>query len=210
LKVTAVYANRDYEPAAIARDVEVKRALRRIAGTDFFEFKDQVIFERNEILTQGGTPFSVFTPYQRAWLKALQAAQVEPFPVEAYRHHLAPEPVLPLPGLAALGFPSAAPGYLPTGMQGAQQVFHDFIDRIDDYAAARDYPALNGTSGLSVHLRFGTLSIRQLVRFALHHGGRGAETWLGELIWRDFYQMILWHRPEVVTQCFKPGFEALV
>ena len=213
LGVAAVFANRDYEPAAIARDAEVRRRLH--AGkpdADYLDFKDQVIFERDELMTQGGKAFSVFTPYKNAWLKRLAAADLRAWPVAEYAAHLAP-PVAdaPLPTLQDLGFEATDLGALrvPTGMGGAQALLRDFIGRIDDYAATRDFPAVRGTSFLSAHLRFGTLSIRQLAAYAHAHGGRGAETWLAELIWRDFYHAILWHHPRVATQCFKPACDAL-
>ncbi|MBI5899558.1 MAG: deoxyribodipyrimidine photo-lyase [Rhodocyclales bacterium] len=205
----AVFVNRDYEPAARARDEEVKR---RLASADFHEFKDQVIFERDEVMTRGGTPFSVFTPYRNAWLKRLTPAELNPLPVEPHAARLAPpREGERLPTLAELGFEATdLPALcLPTGMSGAQALFRDFVDRIDDYAATRDYPAVKGCSCLSPHLRFGTLSIRQLAAHAHGHGGRGAQTWLSELIWRDFYHAILWHHPRVVTQCFKPEFDKL-
>jgi deoxyribodipyrimidine photo-lyase len=211
LEVAAVYANRDYEPAARARDEAVAEALET-AGRAFHDFKDQVIFERDEVLTLAGKPFSVFTPYKNAWLKRLASGHLEPYPIEAYAARLAspPQP-RPLPTLEQLSFEPTDLSRLaiPTGMSGAQALFRDFAERIDDYAAKRDFPALKGPSYLAAHLRFGTLSIRQLVAYAYGHGGRGAETWLGELIWREFYQMILWQRPDVVNRCFKPEFDAL-
>jgi len=209
LGVSAVYANRDYAPAAIARDAEVKR---RIASAEFLDFKDQVIFERGEVMTQGGTPFSVFTPYKNAWLKKLDPADLQAWPVADYAAHLAPpRSAESLPTLRDIGFEKTdlAELGLPTGMSGAQALFRDFIERIDDYAATRDFPAIAGTSGLSPHLRFGTISIRQLAAHAHAQAGRGAQTWLSELIWRDFYHAILWHHPRVATQCFKPAFDAL-
>ncbi|MDP1611510.1 MAG: deoxyribodipyrimidine photo-lyase [Sulfuritalea sp.] len=213
LGVSAVFANRDYEPAAIARDAEVARRLQRgQPGTDFHDFKDQVIFERDEVMTQGGTPFSVFTPYKNAWLKRLDAADLRAWPIAEYASHFAsPRDHTPLPPLHELGFDATdlADLRVPTGMSGAQALFRDFIERIDDYAATRDFPALGGTSYLSAHLRFGTISIRQLAACAHARGGRGAETWLSELIWRDFYHAILWHHPRVATQCFKPACDAL-
>ena len=213
LGVGAVYANRDYDPAAIARDAQVRRRLRvGESGADYVDFKDQVIFERDELLTQGGKPFSVFTPYRNAWLKKLSAADLNPLPIEPHAAHLAPpRGGERLPTLAELGFAATdlADLRLPTGMSGAQAMFRDFAERIDDYAANRDFPAVKGCSWLSPHLRFGTLSIRQLAAHAHGHGGRGAQTWLSELIWRDFYQAILWHHPRVVERCFKPEFDAL-
>ncbi|NJD34287.1 MAG: deoxyribodipyrimidine photo-lyase [Betaproteobacteria bacterium] len=209
LGVAAVFANRDYEPGAMARDEEVER---RLASTDFREFKDQVIFERDEVKTQGGTPFSVFTPYKNAWLKRLDPADLQPWPVEEYAAHFAPpRDDAALPTLQQLGFEATdlAELKLPTGMSGAQALFRDFTERIDDYAARRDFPAVKGTSYLSAHLRFGTISIRQLAAYAHAQSSRGAATWLAELIWRDFYHAILWHHPRVATQCFKPAFDAL-
>jgi deoxyribodipyrimidine photo-lyase len=211
LGVSAVYSNRDYEPGAIARDEEVSRCL---VSTDFrfLTFKDQVIFERDEVLTQGGTPFSVFTPYKNAWLKRLVAADLQPWPVEAYGSHLAPPPDGErMPTLRDLGFEATDLDELrlPTGMSGAQALFRDFTERMADYGARRDFPAIKGTSYLSTHLRFGTISIRQLAAYAHAQASRGAATWLSELIWRDFYHAILWHHPRVATQCFKPAFDAL-
>jgi deoxyribodipyrimidine photo-lyase len=211
LGVSAVFANRDYEPAAIARDAEV---ARRLAGADscLMDFKDQVIFECDEVMTQGGTPFSVFTPYRNAWLKRLDPADLRAWPVEEHASRLAPpcDHAL-LPTLQDLGFDATDPGELrlPTGMSGAQALFRDFIERIDDYAAKRDFPALKGSSYLSAHLRFGTISVRQLAAYAQAQASRGAATWLSELIWRDFYHAILWHHPRVATQCFKPAFDTL-
>jgi len=211
LGARAVYANRDYEPAAVARDAEVDRRLAS-ADSCLIDCKDQVVFERDEVMTQGGTPFSVFTPYKNAWLKRLTPADLDPLPVEPHAAHLAPPRTGEcLPTLAELGFEATdLPALrLPTGMSGAQALFRDFVERIDDYATARDFPAIKGCSYLSPHLRFGTISIRQLAAHAHGHGGRGAQTWLSELIWRDFYHAVLWHHPRVVTQCFKPEFDTL-
>jgi len=215
LGVATVHANRDYEPAARRRDAEVAARLTE-DGRDFVDHKDQVIFERNEILTQAGTPYSVFTPYARAWRARLTPADLAAHDCTPRPGQLAvPDAVPPaptLPGLAALGF---APTDLsiPCGMSGGRRLFMDFFDRIDRYHEARDYPAVKGCSYLSPHLRFGTVSIRQLAAAAhaesLQADGRGAATWLNELIWREFYQQILWHRPAVVGHAFKAGFDAV-
>ncbi len=209
LGVDRVVANRDYEPAAIARDRAVAQQLAAhgIAWTDC---KDQVVFEQNEVLTQAGAPFSVFTPYRTAWLKQLDDFQLRAYPVEKYAARLALKPAgETLPTLAALGFaPSNLTSLpLPTGMRGARQLLDDFAARIDGYRAARDYPARKGVSYLSVHLRFGTVSVRELAALAQQRGGEGAATWLSELVWRDFYQMVLWHYPHVVERAFKPGYD---
>ena len=213
LGVAKVFVNRDYEPAAIARD---RRVAARLAadGIACAEFKDQVIFERDEVLTQAGQPFSVFTPYRNAWLKKLDAGHLEAFPVQPHAQRLAPLPAAEtLPDLAALGFEPSnlAALRMPVGMSGGRQLFADFCARIDRYKEARDFPALKGVSYLSTHLRFGTVSIRELAAFAHHcasnHGSVGAETWLSELIWRDFYHMILWHHPRVLDAAFRPEYD---
>ncbi|MBT0959736.1 cryptochrome/photolyase family protein [Denitromonas iodatirespirans] len=211
LGVDAVYANHDYEPQAIARDAAVAEALAA-QGRAWRSFKDQVIFERDEILTQAGTPYGVFTPYRCAWLAALTPDHVASFPVAEHLARLRPPPVAtPVPSLDALGFSACnlADLELPTGMSGGETLFADFRDRIDAYRQLRDFPARKGVSYLSAHLRFGTVSIRQLASYAWCHGGQGAETWLAELIWREFYQMVLWHRPEVVAHCYRPALDAL-
>jgi deoxyribodipyrimidine photo-lyase len=213
LNVAAVYANRDYEPAARQRDAAVAENLRRLTSAEFLSFKDQVIFECDEVLTQQGKPFSVFTPYKNAWLKKLTPFYLQAYPVTRYMAHLAaPDAVSPSPTLSELGFlpTDLANLAVPTGVAGAQSLFLTFAERMDNYASERDFPALNGTSHLSVHLRFGTISIRQVAAYAHSQQGKGAATWLSELIWRDFYQMILWHHPQVVAHAFKPAMNALV
>ncbi|MEO8486962.1 MAG: deoxyribodipyrimidine photo-lyase [Betaproteobacteria bacterium] len=217
LRVAAVHANRDYEPAARERDDAVAASLADL-GIAFVAHKDQVIFERDEILTRSGTPFSVFTPYKRAWIAALAPSHVAPHGVDRAGGALArPPPALDvgLPSLEALGFSRtnlAALGVRP-GMSGARALVDAFRNRIDDYRDTRDYPALKGPSYLSVHLRFGTASIRELVALAharsLLPDGEGAATWLSELVWREFYAQILWHHPHVVRHAFKPALDAL-
>ena len=211
LGVGKVFANRDYEPTAMARDRAVAEQLAT-HGIQWADFKDQVIFDRSEVLTLSGTPFSVFTPYRTAWLKKLDAFQLRPYPIEKYAAHLAPKPEgEKLPALSDMGF---APSNLaalpiPLGMHGARQLLDDFKTRIENYRNARDFPARKGVSYLSVHLRFGTVSVRELAALAHHQGGEGAATWLSELVWRDFYQMILWHHPQVVDQAFKTAYDHL-
>ncbi|MES1990813.1 MAG: deoxyribodipyrimidine photo-lyase [Pseudomonadota bacterium] len=214
LGVREVLANRDYEPRAIARDQRVTEDLRALSIT-FSDYKDQVLLDREEVLTQQGRPYSVFTPYKRAWLQRLDDFQLHPYPVNHYAHHLAAPPAGErLPALSDLGF---APTNLhdlalPAGMSGAQQLLRDFLPRMAAYREARDFPFRKGVSYLSVHLRFGTVSIRHVASLAARQaatGCQGAQTWLSELAWRDFYFMILWHHPHVVTQCFKPEYDGL-
>jgi deoxyribodipyrimidine photo-lyase len=205
LGVNAVFANRDYEPAAKARDAAVAETLRG-QGIAFHALKDQAIFDGEEVLTQAGKPFSVFTPYKNAWLKRLTAADCA---VHACRGQLAPCPENGIPSLADLGFAETdlAALHIQPGMAGARALWADFsAGRIERYGTLRDFPAVKGVSYLSVHLRFGTISIRQLVR---HAWPADAAVWLSELIWRDFYFMILDHFPHVVGQAFKPAYDAI-
>ncbi|WP_050465274.1 cryptochrome/photolyase family protein [Herbaspirillum autotrophicum] len=226
LGVDAVFANHDYEPAALLRDTGVERQLQQ-DGRSWFSFKDQVIFEKEEVLTQAGKPFSVFTPYKNAWMARLAAADgefyLQPYPVERYLDRLAPpwqradgRPT-PKPTLDNLGFkPSNLRALrIPTAVSGAQELLNDFLPRLGLYGDTRDFPAIKGPSYLSVHLRFGTISIRTLARLALEtmragQGSRGAAVWLSELVWRDFYFMILHHHPRVTGYAFKPEYDAIV
>ncbi len=213
LGVDAVYASRDYEPFARQRDAAVAARLAP-EGRAFVDCKDLVIFERDEVLTQAGTPFTVFTPYARAWRQRLTPADLAAHDCTPRAGQLAaPSAVTQKLTLQDLGF-APTDLRLPTGMSGGAQLFDDFLTRIDRYHETRDFPALKGPSYLSPHLRFGTLSIRQLAAAAhaesLQADGRGADTWLNELIWREFYQMILWQRPDVVNHCFRRECDKIV
>ncbi|HZV92186.1 MAG TPA: deoxyribodipyrimidine photo-lyase [Caldimonas sp.] len=217
LHVQAVYANHDDDPAALARDAHVRGALAD-RGIALHTSKDHVIFERNEVLTGSGKAYSVFTPYRTAWLKKLDEFYVKAYPVERHAASLAPVPAgiaVALPSLAELGFirTNLAALKVEGGESSARALLGDFLGRIDEYDTAREFPAVKGPSYLGVHLRFGTISIRELVRAALGRGGRpasrGAEVWLSELVWRDFYQQVLHHFPHVVGHACKPEFERL-
>ncbi|MFY3386925.1 cryptochrome/photolyase family protein [Paracidovorax sp. MALMAid1276] len=212
----AVFANHDDEPEALERDSEVRTRLAK-AGRAFHTSKDHTVLERSEVLTQTGSPYSVFTPYKNAWLKKVDAFQLSSYPVERHARHLAPRPPgcrQPVPSLASLGFEPAGLATLriPTGASGARQLLDDFLGRIARYGETRDFPAVKGPSYLSVHLRFGTISPRLLARTAhglMCEGNPGATTWLSELIWRDFYFQILHHHPHVVGHSFKPAYDAI-
>ena len=212
LGVQEVLTNRDYEPSAIARDQRVAQELRAL-NIAFSDYKDQVLLDRDEVLTQQGRPYSVFTPYKRAWLQALDAFQLKSYPVERHAHHLASlAPEEKIPTLEELSFARTNLQTLrmPVGMQGARQLLQDFLPRMHSYQEARDFPGRKGVSYLSVHLRFGTVSIRELARLAQQlslQGNEGAQTWLSELAWRDFYFMILCHHPHVVTQSFRSEYD---
>lgn len=214
LGAEAVYANADYEPGAIERDAAVAEALAA-DGRQLLGFKDQVVFEKSEVLTQAGKVYGVFTPYKNAWLRRLAAepAAVAPWMVEPHAAALAPPGESRIPSLAELGFDDG-PLPAPAGMAGATALFEGFLPRLADYGTARDFPAQAGTSQLSIHLRFGTTSVRHLVRtlqqmMAMGAGGAGAPVWLSELIWRDFYAMILSHHPHLPERSFKPVFDAV-
>ncbi|MEO8156634.1 MAG: deoxyribodipyrimidine photo-lyase [Betaproteobacteria bacterium] len=210
LGAEAVYANHDYEPAAKERDGDVASRLQQ-QNCALHTFKDQVIFEKDEVLTQAGRPFTVFTPYKRAWLAKLESSSFAAHPVDRYVVSLASCAPLRMPALEEIGFASTnlTRMKLPTGMSGARQMFEEFLDRIAGYGDRRNFPGVRGVSYLSVHLRFGTLSIRELVRAAASTKGEGAATWLSELIWREFYFAILHHFPHVVNQAFRPDYDAL-
>jgi len=202
LGVQAVFANHDYEPFALQRDAEVARRLDA-QGMALLTDKDQVIFEKSELLTGAGRPYTVFTPYKRAWLAALTPAHLAHRPSEAHLRALAQPPAAldrGLPALAELGFGAAEAPPVPAGASGAQRLFDDFKPRLSGYANTRDFPALKGPSYLSTHLRHGTISIRALARVAFdaqRRGDRGAEIWLSELVWRDFYFSVLHHHPYI-------------
>lgn len=205
LGVGAVFANRDYEPAAKQRDTTVERRLAE-QGIRFHACRDQAIFDCDTLLTGAGRPYTVFTPYRNAWLKRLTAADHAPIDC---RGRLAPSPENALPGLAELGFLPTNLGELgiQPGMSGARALWDEFrTSRLARYGQLRDFPAVKGVSYLSVHLRFGTLSIRELVTAAL---AEGADSWLNELIWRDFYFMILDRFPHAVDGAFKPEYDAI-
>lgn len=214
LRVQAVYANHDDEPAALARDAQVRGRLAD-AGVALHTSKDHVVFERSEVLTQSGGAFSVFTPYKNAWLKKLDPFYLKAYPVARHAGALAPRPAgEALPALDDLGFQrtNLHTLRLPSGPAGAHELLDDFLGRIDRYHETRDFPAVKGPSYLSTHLRFGTVSIRRLAREAHQRfvaGSKGAEIWLSELVWRDFYHQVLHHHPRVVESAFKPEYDRI-
>lgn len=214
LHAQAVYTNHDYEPAAKVRDAAVRGVLAN-AGIVLHTSKDHVVFEADELLTGSGQPYGAFTPYRNAWLKTLDAFNVKAYPVERYAGALAPLPEVlrgsgsgGVPTLQALGFEPTNLSALriPTGASGGRELLDDFLERIDRYEQTRNFPAVKGPSYLGVHLRFGTLSIRELARLAwdrLHGGSRGAEVWLSELIRHDFFVQVLHHHPHVVDKAYR-------
>ncbi len=219
LGVTALFFNHDYEPRANLRDDKISAHLGQL-NCDCLSFKDQVLFEKDEVLTQAGAPFSVFTPYKNAWLKKFFAEGSDffckPYPIQAYAQHFVAHTNKTIPDLKSIGFSATPSGALPVtgGMAAGALLLDNFLLRIHDYELARNFPAIKGPSYLSVHLRFGTVSIRHLVREAINCTRRaanmqGAQVWLSELIWRDFYFMILHHHPRVAERAFKPDYDAI-
>jgi deoxyribodipyrimidine photo-lyase len=192
LNPRCVYTNRDYEPYARQRDDTVQQSLAR-RGIDFKTFKDQVIFDHDEVLKHNGRPYTVFTPYSRKWKSKQSGFYFKGYPTENYFHGFKKIHPLPYPSLADIGFAESQITFPQRSIPKA------IIERYDKQ---RNFPALAGTSKLSVHLRFGTVSIRTLAKLA----AKTSQVWLNELIWRDFYQMILWHFPHVVTRSFKPSY----
>ncbi|WP_343703341.1 deoxyribodipyrimidine photo-lyase [Chitinophaga sp.] len=215
--VTAVYTNHDYEPYARRRDAAVEQQLKN-KNISFHTYKDQVIFEKNEVTKDNGAPYTVFTPYSRKWKQLLTGFYLQSYPVEQHYSAFYRQAPLPLPALEDLGFRavenhSNAPGLEEAPASGNKRVSADTgfpppwpeEALLRHYAQTRDFPAVHGTSRLGVHLRFGTISIRMLARMAQHL----SEVYLNELIWREFYQMILWHFPQVENHSFKKEYDAI-
>ena len=216
LHVQAVFTNHDYEPAAIVRDNQVRGGLAN-AGISLRTTKDHVVFERDEVLSPSGTPHTQFSSYCAQWLAQLTPFHLRAYEVETHAAHLAPRPPAwrqPLPSLQELGFHATNLRQLALypGSAGAQIQWQEFAARMDHYHLTRDYPAVRGPSYLGVHLRFGTLSIREVARLAwerYRQGDPGATKWLVELIWREFYIQLLAHFPHVVEHAFQKDMERL-
>ena len=212
LGAQAVFANHDDEPHALRRDAQIQQQLGA-ATVEFHSFKDHVIFERSEVLTAVGKPYGVFTPYKNTWLRQLTPFYLSAYSVERHAQALAQSDLATgIPSLADIGFePAGLCDTLAGGSRGAAALLDDFLQRIDRYDEARNFPAVKGPSYLSVHLRFGTVSIRRLAREAHQRvqkgGNHGAEIWLSELIWRDFYHQVMHHHPHAMTDAFRPEYD---
>jgi deoxyribodipyrimidine photo-lyase len=193
--VKHVFANHDYEPYARERDDALAEFLAS-ESIPFDTFKDQVIFDKNEIVKADGKPYTVFTPYFRQWEKKMDSFYIKPYPIEKYTKNLLQISALPCPSLEQLGF------------EVSTQVFPTihFETALYDYEKRRDYPGDEATSRIGLHLRFGTVSIRAAVREAMD---QKAFKWLSELVWREFYMMILWHFPYTSKSSFKPAYDKI-
>ena len=193
--VKEVYTNHDYEPYAIDRDSKVAEFLSG-AGIPFYTFKDQVIFEKSEVMKSDGSPYTVFTPYSRRWKDAFSKLNLPEYPSESYLSKCLQIEPFSVPDLEDIGF--VVPEFnLPS--------FNISEDLVRNYHLTRNLPSVNGTSQISVHLRFGTISIRYLVKMAI----KWNEQWLNELIWREFFMMILYHYPHVVNNSFKKKYDQI-
>lgn len=195
--IAAVYANHDYEPYAKKRDEQVKTLLQQ-NGIDLHTYKDQCIFEKEEVVKDDGSPYVVFSPYGRKWRQKLDIENsdfyVRSYLTGEYFDNFLQTTPKHIPSLEQMGFEAGAKDFPTTKVS---------TGLLEAYGAQRDLPAVKGTSKLSVHLRFGTISIREMARKGLAH----SDKWLNELIWRDFYMMILHHFPHVVESAFRPEYE---
>jgi deoxyribodipyrimidine photo-lyase len=193
--VKAVYTNSDYEQSAIARDKEIETFLST-NSIRFLSFKDQVIFEWNEVLKANGEPYTIFTPYSKVWKQKLSENELLPYPSEDFISKFSPTEQPTFPSLSDIGFNK-------TDMVFSTPILDKNI--IANYENTRNIPAIEGTTRLSIHLRSGTVSIRKVVACALETN----EQWLNELIWREFFMSILVHFPHVETGAFRKKYEAI-
>lgn len=188
--IAAVYANEDYEPYAIKRDQLIEQLLSA-KGIQFNRYKDQVIFAKDEILKNDQTPYTIFTPYKNKWLSNFNSTTIPDFKLPAKANFA--KTLMQFPDISELGFKRSSISVLDYN-----------INDLDGYETIRNYPALNKTSHLSPHLRFGTVSIREIVRKTHRH-----QAFLSELIWREFFMQILYHFPAVVYTNFKPQYNPI-
>lgn len=194
--IDAVFTNHDYEPYAKERDEKIVSILKQ-KGVGFHTYKDQVILEKDEVLKDDGKPYTVFTPYSRKWKSVLSEFHLRSYPTQKYFSSFLKMAPKEIPSLAAIGFEK---NDLDFPAKTADEQL------IRAYAQKRDFPGIPGTSHLGIHLRFGTISIRQLAVRARDL----SETFLNELIWRDFYHMILWHFPHVGKgKAFRPEYDKI-
>lgn len=193
--VKKVFTNHDYEPYAKERDAEVKKLLGE-KNIEFSTYKDQVIFEKDEVLKADGKPYTVYTPYSKVWKANLTDFHLKPYPSEKYFKHFLKTETFEHITLKEMGFEATEANFPPTSV--AREL-------IKNYAKTRDIPSIDGTSKLGVHFRFGTISIREKAARAKEI----SEKYFNELIWREFYMSILWHFPHVVGNAFRPAYDKI-
>lgn len=195
--ITAVYTNEDYEPYAQERDKTIAEKLEE-RNIVFKTFKDQVLFAPNEVLKKDNTPYKVYTPYARVWIAKMEAEGIPNFPSENALHKLYKIPQNSIPTLQEMGFEKGH-HHIPEGVNSSALM--------DTYEATRNFPALDSTSRLGIHLRFGSISARALISKAQKSVNN---TFLKELVWREFFMQILWHYPHTKTQSFKPQYDRIL
>ena len=197
-KCQGLFINKDYERYAIKRDKQIFEILKT-SKIESHEYKDQVIYEEKEILTQSNNPYTVFTPYKNNYLKKIFNEGINQFNCEPYLINLAKFNSSSFPTFKEIGFKETnlLSMNLPIGTKGGLNLIDDFKKRINRYNTDRNFPGTKGVSYLSVHNRFGTISIRHLAKIALNEASEGSTAWLNELIWRDFYFQILSNFPHI-------------
>ncbi len=195
-RVQQVFTNHDYEPYALEREKLITQLLENHQAR-LVTFKDQVIFEKNEVIKDDGTPYTIFTPYSRKWKATLLEDHLKPFDTQKYFNHFFQQDAFAIPSLQSMGFIEVEKSFPSKSLDE---------EIVKKYAVQRNFPAIEGTSKLGVHLRFGTISIRALAR----KSSGLSETYLNELIWRDFYHMILFHFPQVGHyKAFKQAYDMI-
>jgi len=193
--IRTVYTNHDYEPYALERDAEIGNFLKK-KNIPFMTFKDQVIFEKDEVVKEDGSPYTVYTPYMKKWMSLLNASGVNPLPSERHLDGLANFLPVTMPSIESIGFSTS---------QIRVPEYDTDNQLISGYSKTRDYPFLEGTSRIGPFLRFGLVGIRKLVERVKAF----EPTFINELIWREFFMMILWHFPEVESRSFRPAYDRL-
>jgi deoxyribodipyrimidine photo-lyase len=192
--VNKVFTNHDYEPYAVKRDAEIKELVEK-SGISFHTYKDQVIFEKKELMKDNGEPYAVFTPYSRKWLATLNDFYIKAYPVNKYVDNLYRQSAQEIPSMESMGFIEMGKPFPSVELEE---------ELIDKYGDNRNFPGIKSTSKLGVHFRFGTVSIRDIAS----RSQKLSDVYLKELIWRDFYQMVLWNFPQIGQgKAFKPEYD---
>jgi len=191
--VQNLFANRDYEPNARKRDKQIYDSLKE-KGITFIGKKDHVIFEAAEVTKDDGLPYTVYTPYSKKWKTRLESNPINCYPSEELQSNFLQTKTYNFPSLEQIGFEKTEIAFPTITLN---------TSAIQNYHINRDFPAIDGTTRMSLHLRFGTISTRELVLYGLTSN----EKWLNELIWREFYQMIIYHFPNTVDHAFKPAYD---
>jgi len=194
--IHSVYTNHDYEPYANQRDTDIKQLLSQ-HDIDFKTFKDQVIFEKDEVVKQDGKPYMVYTPYMKVWKSQFKSQNLQIYDTASHFGNLIKNSELPNLELSDIGFVKSKQSITPYTVTPSL---------IQDYEETRNFPAKDSTSRLGPHLRFGTVSIRKMVQKAIAEEN---EIFWQELIWREFFMQILWHFPHTATDAFKSKYDRI-